>query len=70
MSKLTKKQQKVQEMLADFAQPATAVDALKKLQEISKATSKFNETVECHMRLGIDVRQADQQIRSTAGWSW
>lgn len=52
-------------MLADFAQPATAVDALKKLQEISKATSKFNETVECHMRLGIDVRQADQQIRST-----
>ena len=65
MSKLTKKQQKVQEMLADFAQPATAVDALKKLQEISKATSKFNETVECHMRLGIDVRQADQQIRST-----
>ncbi len=65
MSKLTKKQQKVQEMLVDFAQPATAVDALKKLQEISKATSKFNETVECHMRLGIDVRQADQQIRST-----
>lgn len=65
MSKLTKKQQKVQEMLTDFAQPATAVDALKKLQEISKATSKFNETVECHMRLGIDVRQADQQIRST-----
>ena len=34
MSKLTKKQQKVQEMLADFTQPATAVDALKKLQEI------------------------------------
>ena len=65
MSKLTKKQKKMQEMLEGFEQPSTAVDAIKKLQEISKELSKFNETVECHMRLGIDVRQADQQIRST-----
>ena len=65
MSKLTKKQKKMQEMLDGFVQPATAVDTIKKLKEISKEVSKFNETVECHMRLGIDVRQADQQIRST-----
>ena len=65
MSKLTKKQKKMQEMLEGFVQPSSAVDAVKKLQEISKEVSKFNETVECHMRLGIDVRQADQQIRST-----
>ncbi len=65
MSKLTKKQKKMQEMLEGFVQPATAVDTIKKLKEISKEVSKFNETVECHMRLGIDVRQADQQIRST-----
>lgn len=65
MAKLTKKQKKMQEMLEGFEQPSSAVNAVKKLQEISKEVSKFNETVECHMRLGIDVRQADQQIRST-----
>ena len=65
MSKLTKKQQKINELLEGFEQPATAKDALTKLQEISSAVSKFDETVECHMRLGIDVKQADQQVRST-----
>lgn len=29
------------------------------------ATAKFNETVEMHFRLGIDPRQAEQQIRTT-----
>lgn len=65
MTKLTKKQQKIQEMLADFQQPTNSAAAIKKLQEISKEVSKFNETVECHFRLGIDVKHADQQIRST-----
>src|SRR5574344_1164633 len=65
MSKLTKRQQKINEMMEGFEQPSTAVEAIKKLQEVAKATSKFNETVECHMRLGIDVKHADQQIRST-----
>ena len=65
MSKLTKKQQKIQELLADFQQPTSSANAIKKLQEISSAVSKFDETVECHIRLGIDVKHADQQIRST-----
>lgn len=65
MAKLTKKQKKMQELLDGFEQPTNAVEAIKKLQEISKEVSKFNETVECHFRLGIDVKHADQQIRST-----
>ncbi len=65
MAKLTKKQKKIKEMLADFTQPTTALEAIKKLQEVASATSKFDETLECHMRLGIDVKHADQQIRST-----
>ena len=65
MAKITKKQKKLQELLADFQQPASGRDALTKLQEISKEVSKFNETVECHMRLGIEVKHAEQQIRST-----
>ena len=29
------------------------------------ATAKFNETIELHIRLGIDVKQSDQQVRGT-----
>ncbi len=65
MAKLTKRQQKINEMMEGFVQPSSALEAIKKLQEVNKATSKFDETLECHMRLGIDVKHADQQIRST-----
>lgn len=29
------------------------------------ATAKFNETIECAVRLGVDPRHADQQVRGT-----
>ena len=29
------------------------------------ATAKFNETIELHVRLGINVKQSDQQVRGT-----
>jgi large subunit ribosomal protein L1 len=40
--------------------PAEAVSAVKSLQ-----SAKFNEAVEVHIRLGVNVRHADQQVRGT-----
>jgi len=37
-----------------------AVEMIKK-----NATAKFDETVEVHLKLGIDVKHSDQQVRST-----
>ena len=49
-----------------------AIDT-KKLYEVEEATAnvlatakaKFDETIELHVRLGVDPRQADQQVRGT-----
>lgn len=41
--------------------PAEAVDLLKKTNFVA-----FDPTIEVHMRLGIDPRHADQQLRATA----
>ena len=40
--------------------PADAVKLIKGFQ-----TAKFDETVECHIRTGLNVRHADQQLRGT-----
>jgi large subunit ribosomal protein L1 len=40
--------------------PAEAVRLLKEMQ-----TAKFDETVEAHFRLGLNVRHADEQLRGT-----
>lgn len=36
-------------------------EALNLVQNVAKA--KFDETVECHIKLGVDSRHADQQVR-------
>ena len=38
-------------------------EAFTKLEET--ATAKFDETIEAHIKLGVDPRQADQQVRGT-----
>jgi large subunit ribosomal protein L1 len=43
----------------DYA-PAEAISAVKGFQ-----SAKFNEAVEAHIRLGVNVRHADQQVRGT-----
>ncbi|MCI5883195.1 MAG: 50S ribosomal protein L1 [Eubacterium sp.] len=39
-------------------EPAEAIDLVKKT-----AVAKFDETIEAHIRLGVDGRHADQQVR-------
>lgn len=57
--KLTKKQKQEVSMLTPGASDlATAVDKL-----LSLPKAKFDETVELHVKLGVDGRNADQQVR-------
>ncbi|MDO4290150.1 MAG: 50S ribosomal protein L1 [Eggerthellaceae bacterium] len=61
MAKLSKKYKAALERIPE--QPVSPLEAMKLIKEISSAN--FDETVEGHFRLGIDTRQADQQLRGT-----
>ena len=45
----------------DLTKQYEANEAVSVLLETAKA--KFDETIELHVRLGVDPRQADQQVR-------
>ena len=45
------------------AKPYTLADAVTLVQKIK--FTKFDETVEVHMRLGVDPKHADQMVRGT-----
>jgi len=47
----------------DREQEYSPVDAIRLLKEMQ--TAKFDETVEVHFRLGLNVRHADEQLRGT-----
>jgi large subunit ribosomal protein L1 len=49
--------------LFDREREYTPVEAIRLLKEMQ--TAKFDETVEVHFRLGLNVRHADEQLRGT-----
>ena len=63
MAKKLSKNQKAQREKIEEGKLYTPLEAMKLAREISSA--KFDETIEVHFRLGIDTRQADQQLRGT-----
>ncbi len=58
------KNYKEREALVDQSKTYSPEEAVKLAKEISFA--KFDETVELHMRTGLDPRHAEQQLRGTA----
>jgi large subunit ribosomal protein L1 len=65
---MTKKMsRRMKEALAKVEEKAyEPLEALQKMKEI--ATAKFDETAEAHIRLGIDPKYTDQQLRTTVSF--
>lgn len=60
--KISKRTKEVQSKI-DNNKDYTLQEAVELLKETSKV--KFNESLDCAMRLGVDPRQADQMLRGT-----
>lgn len=63
-NKMSRRFREAQEKVADRVyEPLEALELLKET-----ATAKFDETAEAHIRLGIDPKYTDQQLRTTVGF--
>lgn len=62
MAKQSKRFRALQEKVTDKV-PVSLESAVAKLKEF--ATTKFDQAVEIHMRLGVDPKQADQIVRGS-----
>ena len=60
--KLSKKQQESKKLI-DKTKAYQISEALELIEKMPKA--KFDETVELHVKLGVDSKHADQQVRGT-----
>ena len=60
--KVSKKMQEAQKMV-DKTKLYEAKEALDLVEKMPKA--KFDETIELHVKLGVDSKHADQQVRGT-----
>ncbi|TVQ09310.1 MAG: 50S ribosomal protein L1 [Leptolyngbya sp. DLM2.Bin27] len=61
MAKLSKRLREAQAKVEDrLYEPAEALELLKEI-----STAKFTESAEAHIRLGIDPKYTDQQLRTT-----
>ena len=60
---MPKRSKRYSEAIKNFDKTQTyeVADAVKHVKEL--ATAKFDETIEMHIRLGVDGRHADQQVR-------
>lgn len=60
---MPKRSKRYSEAAKDFDKTQTyeVAEAVKHVKEL--ATAKFDETIEMHIRLGVDGRHADQQVR-------
>ena len=65
MATITKRRKQITELMGD-KKSYTPKEALSKLKEIAtKAKTKFDQTVDLAIRLGVDPKQSDQQVRSS-----